>query len=132
MLGRRGTGSALLQAAASWMLALLLVSAHGQARAQSQVRLIMVMETGCRFCMAWERDIGAGYASTPEGRFAPLVRVKKDASEIAGLQPVIYTPTFIVMQDGREVGRVTGYPGKDYFWPELDEILSPLGFVAAP
>jgi len=29
---------------------------------------------------------------------------------------VHFTPTFILVDDGREVGRIEGYPGEDFFW----------------
>jgi hypothetical protein len=31
----------------------------------------------------------------------------------------VFTPTFILIQDGTEVGRIEGYPGEDFFWPLL-------------
>jgi hypothetical protein len=34
-----------------------------------------------------------------------------------------YTPTFVVVQDGTEVGRIEGYPGEDFFWGLLGRIL---------
>ena len=63
--------------------------------------------------------------------FAPLRRVTKDRDEadgIGNLRAIIYTPTFVVVKDGREVGRITGYPGEDFFWPMLADILERVGF----
>jgi hypothetical protein len=34
-----------------------------------------------------------------------------------------FTPTFIVVQDGAEIGRIEGYPGEDFFWGLLGRIL---------
>lgn len=119
-----GLGSALLLAMGWWAIGSGATFAAG-----SGPVLIMVEETGCRFCLKWEAEIGHTYAQSPEGRFAPIKRVKRTAAEVAGLRPVVFTPTFIVMRNGEEVGRVTGYPGRDYFWPELDEILSSIGFM---
>jgi hypothetical protein len=34
-----------------------------------------------------------------------------------------FTPTFIVIQDGTEIGRIEGYPGEDFFWGLLGRIL---------
>ncbi len=66
-----------------------------------------------------------------EGRFAPLKRVRRGAPEIRGFNPVVYTPTFIVVRSGEEIGRITGYPGQDYFWSELTPILSAAGFASS-
>lgn len=99
------------------------------AAAGSGIRLIMVEEKGCRFCKKWDAEIGPAYAKSAEGRFAPLKRVRRGAPEIRGLNPVVYTPTFIVVRRGEEIGRITGYPGQDYFWSELAPILAAAGFA---
>jgi hypothetical protein len=100
----------------------------GSFAAASGVRLIMVQEPDCRFCRQWEADIGPRYARSAEGRFAPLERVRRNAPAISGLAPVVYTPTFIVLRGGEEIGRITGYPGPEYFWEELDPILAVAGY----
>jgi hypothetical protein len=97
------------------------------AAAAVPLRLIMVEEKGCRFCMRWDAEVGSVYAKTREGSFAPLERVGRDAPALGAYAPVVYTPTFIVVRDGMEVGRITGYPGQSYFWEELAQILEPLG-----
>lgn len=97
-------------------------------RAASPIRLVMVEEPGCRFCQKWHAEIGRGYRNTDEGRFAPLKRVRRGAPELTGLTPVVYTPTFILMRSGEELGRVTGYPGADYFYEELRPLLSAAGY----
>lgn len=101
-------------------------------RASDAVRLVMVEAPGCRFCAQWHAEIGPAYPDSPEGRFAPLVRVGRDAPELKALKRVTFTPTFIVMRGNSEAGRLAGYPGKDYFWDELREVLAPAGFANEP
>jgi hypothetical protein len=96
------------------------------------LRLIMVEETGCRFCQKWEAAVGVAYPATREGAFAPLVRVKRGAPELAAFAPVVYTPTFIVAEGGNEIGRITGYPGESFFWEELAVLLEKVGFYPDP
>ncbi len=107
----------------------------GLARAGSPtaepVRLIMVEAPGCRFCAQWHAELGAAYANSAEAQFAPLLRVGRDAQVLKGLKTVTFTPTFIVLQGAVEAGRIAGYPGKDYFWAELQEILVPIGLPLA-
>jgi hypothetical protein len=119
-----------LFATAVVVLAALLASpwSAAPARAASAIRLVMVEEPGCRFCQKWHAEIGRGYRNTDEGRFAPLQRVRRGAPELKGLTPVVYTPTFILMRSGEEIGRVTGYPGAEYFYEELRPLLSAAGF----
>ena len=38
----------------------------------------------------------------------------------------MYTPTLVLMDGGREVGRIVGYPGADLFWGLLGELFQRL------
>jgi hypothetical protein len=99
------------------------------ARAAASHVLIMVDEPGCHYCRKFDAEIGRGYPRTAEARFAPLVRVRRKAPELKGLAPVIYTPTFILMRGGAELGRITGYPGAEFFYSELEALLSTAGYM---
>jgi hypothetical protein len=48
----------------------------GMISAVQAADLIMVEEPGCVWCAQWERDLGAIYPKTPEGKFAPLQHVQ--------------------------------------------------------
>jgi hypothetical protein len=39
------------------------------------------------------------------------------------MKPTRFTPTFVLVADGREVGRITGYPGEDFFWGLLQRLI---------
>jgi len=98
------------------VLALLLVVWTLPATA---AELVMFERTGCVWCLRWEREIGPIYPKTSEGHVAPLRHVSLDRgppADMALAEPVFYTPTFVLMNDGREVGRITGYIGEDAFW----------------
>jgi thioredoxin-related protein len=92
--------------------------------------LIMVDDPACQYCRRWNKEVGAGYARTPEGRAAPLQRVGRNSKALSGFAPVVYTPTFILVREGREVGRITGYPGQFFFWEELSALLASAGLAA--
>ena len=70
-------------------------------------------------------------ARTAEGRVAPLARhgLHEDGvpRDVALLAPVRYTPTFVLVAGGNEVGRITGYPGEDHFWGLLEQMLKAQG-----
>ncbi len=95
---------------------------------QSGAVLVMVEETGCPYCARWHREIGSIYAKTPEGRFAPLKTVFIHEKQAQAYKRVVYTPTFIVMHKGKEVGRILGYTGENFFWPMLEELLKKAGY----
>ena len=40
--------------------------------------------------------------------------------------PVHFTPTFVLIDDGREVGRIEGYPGEDFFWGLVEQLVGKL------
>jgi thioredoxin-related protein len=89
------------------------------------VELVMVEQEGCIYCEQWNADIAPAYPKTSEGRFAPLRRVDIFAmpDDLTVKRKVLYTPTFLLVEDGREIARLEGYPGPDFFWPMLDRML---------
>ncbi len=94
--------------------------------AQADTRLIMVEEPGCAYCAAWLDEIGPSYPNTVEGRFAPLLRADLRNGPPEGVsyaRKVVYTPTFVLINDGNEIARLEGYPGENFFWPLLQEML---------
>jgi thioredoxin-related protein len=107
-----------LGAIAAALLALLLLVSNARA-----AELIMVRQAGCAWCLRWDREIGPAYPATEEGRFAPLRHVDiRDPLPVFVKTPVTVTPTFILIEGDREVGRLAGYPGADFFWEMLSEI----------
>jgi hypothetical protein len=100
--------------------------ASTEARA-AELTLVMVEQTGCKWCAAWNAEIGPAYPNTPEGAAAPLMRIDLHEPVPDGLslaRPAQFTPTFVLVADGAEIGRIEGYPGDIFFWPMLDELLA--------
>lgn len=91
----------------------------------SAAELVMVEENGCIWCERWNAEIGPIYPKTSEGRFAPLRRVDLRAmpDDLEVARRINFTPTFLVVEDGREVARLEGYPGEDFFWPMITRLL---------
>lgn len=94
------------------------------------MRLIMIEDPGCPYCARWDREVGAAYLASAEGRFAPLTRRRRGHADVVRFANVVYSPTFIVVHDGVEIGRIVGYPGADFFWGLLGQILARAGFEA--
>jgi len=89
--------------------------------------LVMFTRDGCPWCARFEREVAPAYHLTDEGKQAPLRRVelKAGGSNLAGLAaPVIAAPTFVLFDEGRETGRITGYQGDDAFWGLLGKMLA--------
>lgn len=90
--------------------------------------LIMFHRDGCPYCAAWEREIGHIYDKTETSRRAPLRRVNLDreAVKVVLRSRVVYTPTFVLANGDREVARIEGYPGHEFFWELLERLLERL------
>jgi len=107
------------------MIVLLLVSMsfrHGQA-----AELVMFESAICEWCEVWHEELGAVYAKTAEGRLAPLRQVdifEPIPEDLKPLKGVRYTPTFVLMDQGSEIGRILGYPGESFFFEHLQKLLA--------
>src|SRR5262249_41738210 len=88
--------------------------------------LLMVDDPGCVWCRRWNAEIAPSYPKPREGQQAPLRRVPIRDQARAGValaRPINITPTFVLVEDGQEVGRIDGYAGKDFFYPMLAQLL---------
>lgn len=91
--------------------------------------LLMFEEPGCVWCQRWHAEIGPSYPRTEEGRLAPLRRVHIRDQSRAGValgRSITATPTFVLVDSGREIGRIVGYPGNDFFYGLLGGLLGRL------
>lgn len=85
--------------------------------------LVMFRLPGCPWCDAWDREVGPIYPKTEIGRVAPIRFVDLRQAAASGVSldaPIRYSPTFVVVVSGREVGRIEGYPGEAFFWGLLE------------
>lgn len=107
-------------------LCALLVMAGG-AKAQ-ELRLLMIEQPGCYYCRVFNRDIAPVYETSKEGQLAPLVHAQLRGPLPEGITLVsapFVTPTFILIgPDGVEIERLTGFPGEDFFWPYIGDMIS--------
>ena len=96
--------------------------------------LLMVEQQGCYYCLEWKDQLGHIYSKTPEGKFAPLKTIDiTDVDKISGLKrDVIFTPTFVLMENSNELGRLEGYSSEDFFWELLEVILEKETEYTAP
>ena len=74
-------------------------------------------------------EIAPGYAKSDEGRIAPLRRVDINddiPADLSGIPVERFTPTFVLVENGEEVGRIRGYPGSEFFWFLVDDLIAML------
>ncbi|MAB03957.1 MAG: hypothetical protein CL688_05120 [Candidatus Puniceispirillum sp.] len=107
-----------------FLLATSIAGAWPVKAADSRGQLVMITSSHCPWCEAFEDDVGKGYDLTEEALIYPLRRhdfYKAMPDDLAHLTPATMTPTFIVVRDGAEVGRIIGYPGAELFWWRISE-----------
>jgi hypothetical protein len=91
--------------------------------------LVMVERDGCPWCAAFDREIAPIYGKTPEGQRAPLRRIELNQAppaDLAFVEIERLTPLFVLVDRGREIGRIRGYPGPEGFWTQLAMLMDRL------
>lgn len=89
----------------------------------------MFEQPGCVWCETFNREISPIYPKTAEGQRAPLRRVNIDyplPQDLRFLEVERLAPLFVLIDHGREVGRIRGYPGEDHFWGLLGILIRKL------
>jgi hypothetical protein len=96
----------------------------------ADMALLMFEQPGCIHCAQWNAEVAPEYPLTDEGKAAPLRRLQlrdplPDGLDLRG--PPVFTPTFVLVVDGVETERLEGYPGEDFFWPLLGQMIKAAG-----
>jgi hypothetical protein len=107
-------------------IALALTLAPDRSKA---AELVMFEQAGCPWCQVFDREIAPIYPKTDEGARAPLRRVDLRGAlppDLGYVQVERLTPLFVLVDKGREIGRIRGYPGEDNFWGLLGVLIKKL------
>lgn len=92
-------------------------------------QMLVLEQPGCPYCAKFEKEIAPIWDKTDEGKKAELRRVditQDWPEDINSIEKSRLTPTFVLIEDGKELGRLRGYPGDQYFWYLIDELLAKL------
>jgi len=103
-----------------FVLAAAMFIAAGAASTRA-AELVMFEQAGCAWCEAFNREIAPVYDKTDDGLRAPLRRVDitQPPADLSFVHVERLTPLFVLVDQGREIGRIRGYPGRDMFWTQL-------------
>jgi hypothetical protein len=91
--------------------------------------LVYFEQKGCVWCQRFDREIVPAYDKTDEGKRAPLRRVdiaNPQPADLAFVRRERFTPVFVLIDNGREFGRIRGYPGDTFFWGLLATLIERL------
>src|SRR5947208_16607200 len=106
------------------LLAVLLLAPAAHA-----AELVMFEQKGCAWCQRFDREIAPAYDKTSEGKRAPLHRVdiaQPIPADLTFIARERFTPVFVLIDEGHEVGRIRGYPGDTFFWGLLANLIERL------
>ena len=81
---------------------------------------------GCEWCESWEEDIGKTFHLTDIGQRLPLRRLDIDdpiPAPFKHFKAIVFSPTFVLVEDGVEIGRIVGYIGEYQFWTLLEQLI---------
>ena len=107
----------------AFVVLFLLVGASSSGQA---AELIMFRQVLCEWCTVWDDEVGIVYDKTHDGQQAPIRQVdihEERPADLKGIRPVIFTPTFVLVENDIELGRIQGYPGESFFWGLLSQML---------
>ena len=93
----------------------------------SNIELVVMEAPGCIYCTVFRRDVLPAYQASERAKDVPIrfLDVNDAAVNALGLdEPVNIVPTFVVLKDNREVGRVPGYVGPEAFFHTINYLMS--------
>ena len=105
---------------------LVILALLGTALPALSAELVMYRRAGCPYCLTWDREIGPIYPKTEVGQKLPLRQVHLDRGKDTSVvlkSPIRFTPTFVIVEHGKETARIEGYPGEFFFWGVLEKLL---------
>lgn len=116
------------------LVAVAFTALFGPAPARA-AELVVFERAGCVWCERWNAEVGGVYDKTEEGKRAKLRRVdvaKGVPADLAAVKAVVYTPTFVLVEGGQEIGRIEGYRDDAFFYAYLGQLLDKAERAKAP
>lgn len=127
-----------MRGVALWILGLALIAAplsNGTAGIDPDAPVphlgnlqLVVMETpDCIYCSIFRRDVLPSYQISERGKDMPVRFVDVNDVPKTGIElqsPIDILPTFVIVKDNREIGRIPGYMGPEDFFHSINYLLS--------
>ncbi|PWS37714.1 SoxS protein [Falsiroseomonas bella] len=90
----------------------------------------MLERHDCPWCRRWHREVGQqSWDRSNLGQRAPLRRVDVASglpANLGFLRNWRFTPTFVLVQDEAEIGRIIGYQADLFFWQQAEALIARL------
>jgi thioredoxin-related protein len=98
-----------------------------QRETNTRLEVLVFEIEGCALCDVFRRDIAPQYQAGSVASRVPMRFIdinKTDPETLALRAHLSQVPTVVLMQDGREFDRITGYVGPTNFFRMLDALLT--------
>ncbi len=93
----------------------------------SSLQLVVMEAPGCTYCGIFRRDVLPSYEASERAKELPVRFLDVNDTAVAELElqtSVNIVPTFIVVKDNKEIGRIPGYVGPEDFYHSINYLLS--------
>lgn len=90
------------------------------------IELLVFEVADCVYCALFRRDVLPNYRRWQPARTVPIRFVDARSAGLMRARlaaPLTTVPTFVVMRDGREAGRISGYFGPAPFFQMITRII---------
>lgn len=89
--------------------------------------LLMFEHQGCIACKQFKAEVLPGYLASDFAKKLPIRSiVYGDKAAYKGIElkgsPFYFSPTFILVENGKELARIRGYAGKKRFWEAVKNL----------
>ena len=91
----------------------------------NSAELLLFEQEGCEWCEEWHKEVGASYFLTPIGKRIPLRRLDIGdpvPSDISFSSGIVFTPTFVLVENNQEIGRILGFFSEYQFWSLMEDL----------
>ena len=101
-------------------LALLIATGWAAAGARA-AELVMFDAKWCGHCKRFHREVGESYGQSDVAQVFPLrvIDIDHEQPDFEVRERVRSTPTFVFVEDGREIARFSGYASPDRFYDTM-------------
>ena len=94
------------------------------------LELLMAHNPNCHICERFINEVAVDYNDSEIAKKLPLVIISvydqpewfKQAYAENRIKPIRGTPTFIIWNGRKELARIVGYSGKEWFYAKLDSV----------
>ncbi len=93
----------------------------------SRLQLVVMEAPGCIYCGLFRRDVLPSYQASARAKDVPVRFLDINDLEKANLEldsSVQIVPTFVLIQNNKEVGRIPGYVGPETFFHSINYLMS--------